>query len=54
MHPVAITLVAVAFAGCVQTSVTPLSQNQFMLNTSAAPICGNRSSAEVASRIINA
>jgi hypothetical protein len=43
--------VAVALAGCVQTSVTPLSQNQFMLNTSAAPICGNRGSAEVASQM---
>lgn len=47
----ALAAVCTALAGCVSSSVTPISQNQFMLNTSAAPICGNTGAAEVASRM---
>ena len=43
--------VCTTLTACVSSSVTPLSQNQFILNTSAAPVCGSAGSAQVASRM---
>jgi hypothetical protein len=51
MRCVAVAVVCGVLAGCVSTSVTPISQNQFILNASAAPVCGNTGAAEVASRM---
>lgn len=38
-------------AGCASTSVTQVSQNQFILSTSAAPACGATGSQRVASKM---
>lgn len=44
-------VLAVAVAGCASSSVTPISQNQFILNTSAAPACGTAGAQKVASKM---
>ena len=46
----AIALVALV-AGCTSSSVTPVSQNQFILSTSGAPACGQTGTARVASQM---
>lgn len=38
-------------ASCARTSVTPLSQSQFLISTSAAPACGRSGASKVASRM---
>lgn len=39
---------ALALSGCVETSVVPVAQNQIIINTSAAPICGGTGAQNVA------
>ena len=51
MRVIAITLAFGMLGACASTSVTPISQNQFIISTSAAPVCGNSGSAQVASRM---
>ena len=48
--PIVLLLCLVA-AGCASTSVTQVSQNQFILSTSAAPVCGATGSQRVASKM---
>ena len=43
--------IALSLAGCAATTVTPISNNQFMLSTSAAPACGRAGAAKVASKM---
>ncbi|MFD0859222.1 hypothetical protein [Roseovarius aquimarinus] len=38
-------------SACASTSVTPVSRNEFLLNTSAAPVCGTSGAAKVASEM---
>lgn len=40
-----------ALAACVETSVTPVARNQFLLSTSAAPVCGASGAQGVAARM---
>ena len=40
-----------AVASCAETSVTPISQNQFLLSTSAPPHCGRTGASDVASKM---
>jgi len=42
---------AIALANCTSTSVTPISQNQFLLSTSAAPACGQSGATKVAAKM---
>ena len=42
------SLVLLSLIGCARTSVMQVSQNEFMLTTSAAPICGTTGSQQVA------
>jgi hypothetical protein len=44
----AFLLAAAILSGCVETSVIPVAQNQIIINTSAAPICGGTGSQNVA------
>lgn len=44
-------LAALLTAGCTSTSVMPVAQNQFMLSTSAAPVCGASGAQKVASKM---
>ncbi|WP_145975076.1 hypothetical protein [Cereibacter sphaeroides] len=47
-----IPLIAIALlAGCASTSVTPVSQNQIIINASAAPACGRSGASRVASKM---
>src|SRR6056297_2284996 len=41
----------VFLAGCASTTVTPVSKNEFILDTSAAPACGNSGAAKVAAKM---
>src|SRR6056297_2534885 len=41
----------VFLAGCASTTVTPVSKNEFMLDTSAAPACGRSGAAKVAAKM---
>lgn len=41
-------VLCIGLAGCAATSVTPVSKNQFILSTSAAPACGRTGAAQVA------
>lgn len=43
--------VAMIVTGCTSSSVTPVSQNQFILSTSGAPACGQTGTARVASQM---
>lgn len=38
-------------AGCAETTVTPISRNQIMISTSAAPACGTSGAMKVASKM---
>lgn len=38
-------------AGCAETSVTPISRNEVIISTSAAPACGRTGAARVASQM---
>lgn len=40
-----------AIAACASTSVTPVSRNQIIINTSAAPACGGRGAQGVAAKM---
>ena len=42
---------ALLLAGCASSSVTPVSKNEFILNTSAAPVCGQSGAAKVAAKM---
>ena len=45
-------VVLLAFlAGCASTAVTPISKNQVLISTSAAPACGTEGAAKVASQM---
>lgn len=50
-HFIKALLVLTAIAGCTSTSVIPVSQNEFILNTSAAPACGGAGAARVATQM---
>lgn len=46
------SVVAVAMlAGCVESSVTQVSRNQFIVSTSAAPVCGGTGAQKVAAQM---
>ena len=52
MRNMLILLIAMTvLAGCARTSVTPVAQNQVLIKTSAAPICGSGGSQNVASEM---
>lgn len=38
-------------AGCAKSTVTPVAKNQFILSTSAAPVCGSTGAQKVASKM---
>ena len=42
---------AISLVGCAKTAITPISQNQFLLSTSAAPACGASGAAKVVSQM---
>ncbi|MEX3314983.1 hypothetical protein [Sulfitobacter sp. PS-8MA] len=44
-------LTVAALTACAKTSVTPISNNQFLLSASAAPACGKAGAARVASQM---
>ena len=44
-------IVAASLTACAKSSVTPISANQVMISTSAAPACGSAGAAQVASRM---
>lgn len=46
-----IPFLTLALAGCASTSVTPVSKNQIIISTSAAPACGTSGAAKVASQM---
>lgn len=49
MHKFAISLLAcLVIPGCARTSVMQVAQNEFVLTTAAAPICGTTGSQQVA------
>ena len=39
-------------AACAESSVTPISKNEFFLSTSAAPACGQAGAARVAAKMV--
>ena len=39
---------AVVVSGCVSTNITPISQNEIIVSTSAAPVCGRAGAQRVA------
>ncbi|WP_415183333.1 hypothetical protein [Phaeovulum sp.] len=43
--------IVLALTGCAATSVTPVSKNQVIISTSAAPACGRSGAAKVASKM---
>ena len=47
----AIAAAALLACGCASTSVMPISQNEIVLTTSAAPVCGASGSGQVAGRM---
>lgn len=50
MRNLTILFVAMVFvSACARTSVTPIAQNQVLIKTSAAPVCGSGGSQSVAS-----
>ncbi len=44
-------IAALVLSACAKTSVTDVSQTQFLLNTSAAPACGRAGASQVASKM---
>lgn len=48
---IASALTMFVLVSCTSTSVTPISQNQFLLSTSAAPACGQAGASRVAARM---
>lgn len=46
-----LTLSLLLLSGCAATSVTPLSKNQVLISTNAAPACGTEGAARVASQM---
>lgn len=51
MRTIGIVGLAYLVAGCATTAVTPVSQNQFILSTSAAPACGTAGAQQVAAKM---
>jgi hypothetical protein len=43
-----LSIATIFISACAHTNVTPLSQNQFILSTSAAPACGKTGAGKVA------
>jgi hypothetical protein len=43
-----LSVFTVVLASCATTSVTPISRNQFIISTEAAPVCGRTGAATVA------
>ena len=46
-----ITFLALGLVGCTQTDTMRVSQNELVVNTSAAPVCGGSGAAKVALRV---
>ena len=44
-------LLLLLLAACAQSSVTPISKTEFILNTSAAPACGSAGASKVAGKM---
>ncbi len=40
-----------ALTGCAGSTVTPVAQNQFILSTSAAPVCGSLGASKIAAKM---
>jgi len=48
---ISLALLTFIISGCAATTVTPVARNQFVLATSAAPVCGRTGAAKVAAKM---
>ena len=51
LRPITALIATLSLTACVETAVTQTASNQFLLSTSAAPVCGRTGAMKVASQM---